>query len=130
MLFFLKRAAFFFVDNWRIVVPVVAVLIVAVFVFRGCGGRKGIDIEKIEKINSENAAERKKELQEVIEKNAEVVQTVDERTTIAETNVVERDRLIDEKVKEVDAKIAEAKKQGRDVTQEELECMLVPENCK
>ena len=105
-----------------------ALLLAIVFVFRSCGKKASIDQEQINKINAANEKERKAELQKVIEENQEVVATVDNRTTIAETNVVERNRLIDEKIKEVDKKIAEAKQQGHDVTAEELECLLTG-NC-
>lgn len=96
---------------------------------RGCSKPPVIDEEKINKINSANEKERKAELQKVIEENQEVIETVDNRTTIAETNVIERNRVIDEKVKEADKAIAEAKKRGRDVTAEELECLLTGNLC-
>ena len=105
------------------------VVIVFLFVFRSCGRRPAsIDQESINKINSANEAERKKELQNVIEDNADVVRTVDNRSTVAETNVIERNRLIDEKIKQADQAISNAKAQGRDVTGPELECILTG-NC-
>jgi Co/Zn/Cd efflux system component len=107
---------------------VLVLLLLPFLLLRGCGGSPVIDQEQINKINSANEKERKAELQKVIEDNQETISTVDNRTTIAETNVVERNRLIDEKIKEVDKKIAEAKHQGRDVTAQELECLLTG-NC-
>jgi len=106
------------------------VLLFLVLSLRSCFKKEAkIDLEQIEKINKANEADRKKELQKIIEDNADVVSTVDNRTAIAETNVIERNRLIDEKIKAVDQKIAEAKTQGRDITGPELECLLIPENC-
>lgn len=107
-------------------------IIVLIFVFslRSCFKKEAkIDLEQVEKINKANEADRKKELQKIIEDNADVVSTADNRTAIAETNVIERDRLIDEKVKAVDKKIAEARAGGKDITGPELECILIPENC-
>jgi DNA-binding transcriptional MerR regulator len=126
----LYDALMFLVRNWRITLPAIALGIIVFFVFRSCGRSKGIDVKNIEKINSENKAERQQELREVVEENADAIKTVDGRTTIAETNVVERDRLVDEKVKEADKKIEEAKQQGQDVSSEQLECILLPEKCQ
>lgn len=110
---------------------VALVILLIVLGLRGCGkSTPKIDEASLQKINSANKKEREQELQKVIENNADVVKTVDNRSNIAETNVVERNRLIDEKVKAADQAIVAAKQQGRDVTSEELECILIPENCK
>lgn len=120
--------------HWRLVAVCLGaflLLILVVMAFRGCGKREvKIDEEQIQKINQANERERKAELQKVIEENQEVIKTVDERSNLAEVNRVERERVIDEKIKEVDKKIADAKSQGKDVTQEELKCLLIPENCR
>lgn len=109
----------------------VLLLMIVVLGIKSCGKKEThIDQASVEKINSNNKAEREAELTRTIEKNQDVITTVDGRTTIAETNVVERDRLIDEKVKSADQAIQAAKQQGRDVTSEELECILIPNNCK
>lgn len=130
VLFALKRIWYFLYDNWKFTLPVFLIIVLLIVGYKACGKKKtSIDLERIEKINSANRAEREKELQRVIEDNAEVVRTNDNRTAIAETNVIERNRIIDEKVKAVDAEIQKAKQQGHDVTKEELECLLVPENC-
>jgi DNA-binding transcriptional MerR regulator len=95
-----------------------------------CGKSKGIDIKNIEKINSENRAERQAELREVVEANADTITTVNGNTTIAETHVTERNAEVDAKVREADKKIQDAKQQGQDVSSEQLECILLPEKCK
>jgi hypothetical protein len=131
MLFVLKRIWWFARDNWKIVVPAIVLLVLVILFYKTCGHKKAsIDLETVNKINNANEQERKAELRKTIEENQTVVNTVDNRTTIAETSVSERDRQIEAKVKEADARIAEAKQQGRDVTQEELQCILVPEDCK
>jgi hypothetical protein len=121
--------------NKRILLIFAAIFIVfiaVVIVTKSCGRKKAsIDQEALQKINSANRAERTAELQKVIEDNAAVVQTVGNRSTIAETNVVERERKIAEKVAEADKAVIAAKAQGRDITGPELECLLIPENiCK
>ena len=106
-------------------------LLLLVFVFRSCGGKSAkIDLETVDKINSKNEAEAKKAVRDAVVENANVVMTVDNRSTLAETNIVERDRLIEEKLKVVNQKVAEAKAGGGNVTGPELECILIPENCQ
>ena len=102
------------------------VLLLLVFAFRSCGKKTAkVDLETVDKINSKNDAEAKKAVRQTVEENVDVATTVDNRSTLAEVNIVERDRLIEEKIKVVNQKVAEAKNQGRDVTAEELECLLV-----
>lgn len=107
-------------------------LLIVFFSFKSCFKPKSakVDIETANKINTGNAAEVRQQVRDMVEENAEVATTVDNRTTIAETNVVERNRLIEEKVKAIDQKIAEAKSNGEDITQEKLQCLLVPSDCQ
>lgn len=113
------------------VLAAIALLLLIVFAYRGCKSKTAkVDLETVDKINSKNAAEAKKEVRDLVEENINVTTTVDNRTTLAEANAVERDRLIEEKIKVVNQQIAEAKNQGRDVTQEELQCLLVPSDCQ
>lgn len=110
-----------------------AILLFAVvaFFYRHCGPKTAsIDLKSVEKINKANETERKAELQKVIEQNADVIKTVDERNTIAETNETERNAQIFAKIQEADRKIAEAKASGRDVTSAELEKILCPNGCR
>lgn len=131
MLFVLKRIGFFIVDNWKLaagVVGVVAVLILFGLVMSKCSPKPKIDMKAVNEINSANEVERKKVLEKTITENASVVKTVDERKTIAEVSEAEKQTQIYVKIQEVDAKIAAAKAQGRDVTGPELECLLM--GCK
>lgn len=119
--------------HWRWLLYIVAglgLLLLLVFAFRSCGKSAKIDLETVDKINSKNAAEAKKEVREMVQDNLDVATTVDNRTTLAEANAVERDRLIEEKIKEVNQKVAEAKASNGNVTQEELQCILVPSDCQ
>lgn len=112
------------------ILAAILIIVVCAFCYKKCGPKPAsIDQKSIEKINKANEVERKAELQKVIEQNADVVKTVDERNTIAEMNEVERQAQIHAKIAEADQKIAAAKANGRDVTSAELECILVPASC-
>jgi uncharacterized membrane protein len=114
-----------------IAVGVVIFLVIFGLVYRSCSSKSAkVDLETVDKINDGNKAEVRKEVRELVEENAEVVTTVDNRTTIAETNVVERERVLDEKVRVVEQKIAEAKSIDGNVSQEDLQCALVPSDCQ
>jgi preprotein translocase subunit SecF len=120
-----------FISAYPLVFVVGGVILLTVILFFSfCGKSGGIDQESINKINSANEAERKQELREVIEKNADTVKTVDNRTAITETNIEQRNQEIEAKIKQADKKILEAKSQGRDVTAEELEKCLLEGDCK
>lgn len=133
MILFLANLWGWIIAHWRLLLYIAAGVILVIgiaLVFRACGKSSAkIDLETVDKINSKNEAEAKKEVREMVEDNLNVATTVDNRTTLAEANAVERDRLIEEKIKEVDKKIQEAKANGGNVTQEDLECILVPANC-
>lgn len=131
MNFLLNRTLLFIRDHWKGFAIGAGVLVLVILFYKACGHKKAtIDLDTVNRINNANEKERKAELRKTIEDNATVVSTVDNRTTIAETNVAERDRLIEEKVKAANAEIQKAKQQGRDVTQDELQCILVPGDCK
>lgn len=131
---FLANIVGYITLHWRtfaLAVGGLILLLVIIIGFRSCGKREvKIDEEQIQKINNANEKERKKELEKIIFENSNTIKTVDERTEIVNVNVVERERELDQKIAEVDKKIAESKSQGKDVSSAELECLLVPENCK
>lgn len=113
-----------------IVLAIIVVLFVAIS-FKAClTPQPKIDEQTIQKVNSENERVRKEELKQIIEENSEVIKTVDERTTIAETNIEERDKLINQKIAEVDKKLEQIKNNKGEVTSDELQCLLVPTDCK
>jgi hypothetical protein len=132
----------FFANIWgwivahkRLVIYTVLAMALALllfFAYRGCkGGKKAtIDLEGVTKINSVDRAERLKELEKVITENQDVIATADNRTTLAEQDIVTRNREIARKVAEADKAIENAKSHGRDVTQQELECLLTPKECE
>lgn len=109
----------------------ILLVVIVAFFYRHCGPKPAsIYMKSVNKINKANEIERKAELQKMIEQNADVVKTVDQRNTIANEDERTRDAAIWAKIQQADQKIADAKAGGRDVTSAELECILVPENCK
>jgi hypothetical protein len=127
---FLQNALGWAYANWRILVGVFLLIFVFAFVLRQCNRppKVKIDEAQIQKINSENRAERIKELTEVVEANADVIKTVDERTELVEVAAEARNQEVDARVKKADEKIQEAKREGKDVTAEELEALLLGGN--
>ena len=107
-------------------------LAISLLIYKACFVHKPIQIEEtsLEKIKSENKAERIKELTKVVEANADVIKTVDNRTELSEVNNIERNREVDARVKKADEALQAAKAQGKDVTAEQLECILLPEKCQ
>jgi uncharacterized protein HemX len=89
-----------------------------------------IDQAQIQKINSADEKEKKQAEQEIVQQNIDVIQSNESNRTLTEANVDERNRQSDQKIVELDKKVAEAKSQGRDVTQEEVQCILAPDSCK
>lgn len=123
------------VQRWVIIGTLVLVGIIITVLglwLRSCvrTRRAKISEASIQKINKANDAERKAELEKVINDNADVIKTVDERKTLAEAHEAERDAAIWAKIQDADEKIVAAKAQGHDVTSEELHCILVPGDCK
>lgn len=119
-------------DNWRLVAGIIMALAISLLIYKACFVHKPIQIEEtsLEKIKSENKAERIKELTKVVEANADVIKTVDNRTELSEVNNIERNREVDARVKKADEALQAAKAQGKDVTAEQLECILLPEKCQ
>jgi hypothetical protein len=98
---------------------------------RSCGRKKDIklDHETVQKVNSIDKAEVRKEIREMVEENLDVVEAVGSQTALTEVNAVERNRVIEEKITEADRKIQEVKAEKGNVTQEDLQCILVPSDC-
>lgn len=115
--------------HWKVTlifVGIVFLLATVVLFTKSCVRKKvNIDEAQIQKINSENRAERIKELTEVVESNADVIKTVDERTELVDVAAEARNQEVDARVKKADEAIVAAKREGKDVTAEELECLLV-----
>ena len=111
---------------------IVVVVIAGGLWFKSCRENHRLKVyqKQVEKINKADEKERKAELQKVIDDNADVITTNDQRSTIAQANEDQKQAQIYSKIQEADQRIADAKAQGRDVSQDELECILVPAHCK
>ena len=115
---------------WREALAVVGVILalgIVIFTFKACNKpekKLEIPIERINKINSDNEQEKREGLRETVVEHQEVLITVDERTTIAEVNVEERDAEIAKKVADADAKITVVRQHKGDVTADEVKCLL------
>jgi hypothetical protein len=120
-----------FVKHWRLYCLLILLLFTVVLFKKACRPKPlTIPVETLDKINKATRHERLEELRKTVDENADVISDVDNRTTIAEANVVERNRIAEERVQQADKQIEAAKQQGRDVTSAELECILVPEHCQ
>lgn len=126
----LRRILLFVVDHWIGVLLAIALLVAVFFGYKACRREVKIDEEQIQRINKANEIERREELKKVITENQDVIRTAENRTIATDASIAERERQIDAKVKEADAKIVEIKQQKGDVSQEELVCLLQPETCK
>lgn len=122
----------FIKGNWRkiaIAVGIIILFLIIFFTYQSCKPQPKIDIETVNAINTVNEQKRKEELTKTFNENADVIKANDGRTALTDLTVDERNKQIAEKVKEADKKIAESKANGENVTQEGLECLLIPENC-
>jgi hypothetical protein len=124
------------VQKWTIIGAIGLILLIVLAIglwLKSCSAAHKLKVNQaqVEKINKADEKERKAEYQKIVTENADVVTTTDERTTIAETNETEKQAQIYAKVQEADEKVQAAKAaSGRDVSQDELECILVPQHCK
>jgi hypothetical protein len=125
-------------NQWTLWPKLISVGIVAVLLIVLVGGLRSclsksrtakVDLETVDKINSKNANEARSDINKMVEENLDVVRTADNRTTLVEANAVERDRLIAEKKAVVNREVEKARAIDGNVTQEELQCILVPSDC-
>lgn len=65
-LMILKKIVWFCKDNWKVVLPIFAVLIIAVFVYRACNKPPKLDEEAIRKAQAAIAKEDRKEMIEIL----------------------------------------------------------------
>jgi hypothetical protein len=117
---------------WAAVILVALVAVAAVF-NRACdwlGSARVTTPQEVQDINDANEAKRDQQLTATVERHADAVTTVDGRNTISDVNTVERNAAVDAKVEQIKAGIDRVhREKGRDITQEELECMLTGNDC-
>lgn len=134
MLFLLKRIGFFIADNWPYVLAAVVAFVLFVYLIVGLNscGKNTPPVFTPESLNKINSAEREqidKVVREVITENTEAKHTVDNRTATSEAEAERLKQEVDEKARKAAEKVIEARNQGRDVTAEELECIVLG-SCK
>lgn len=132
---FLANVWGYIVAHWRWFLYgflAIALLLLVVFAYRGCRGSKKatIDLESVTKINNADRKERLEELEKTVIQNQDVIESASNRTALTDLDIETRRKEVQAKVDAADKKVMEAKEQGRGVTQEELQCILVPEDCK
>lgn len=122
----------FFKTYWKKILVglgLIIVLTTVAIVYSHCKKQPTIDQETIQKINDKNEQKRLEALKKTVTDNLDVIKDTHDQTTLDNLEIDQKNKEIDKKVAELDKKVEEAKKQGHDVTQAELECLLVPANC-
>jgi hypothetical protein len=66
MLFFLKRIFFFVIDNWKIVLPIIALLIGSIFIYRACHKTPHLDEQQIKRAQDAIAKQDREEMTKVL----------------------------------------------------------------
>lgn len=111
---------------WIVIAGLVLAVVLGAGVFFGnCGKSSKINQDEINKINAADRAEREKIFREVIEKNADTVQTVDNRTLQTEQNIETRNQVIEARIKAANDAVVEARRNNSNITAEELENLLL-----
>jgi uncharacterized membrane protein YvbJ len=64
--FFLKRVFWFVVDNWRIVLPAVVLLVAGVFVYRACNRPPKLDEKAVQRAQTAIATQDREEMTKVL----------------------------------------------------------------
>lgn len=109
----------------------VAILVLGLWV-RSCVSQRNVkfDHETVDRINNQNAADAKVEVREMVKENADVLTTIDGRTTISNLSEEEQAKEIERVTAAAAAKVEAAKQIKGNVTGPELECILLPEKCQ
>ncbi len=131
-MFTLAAISAWFISNKRTIIYMglaILILIIAISTYQCTKKEVRYDYETINKINSQNEKESKQAIREVIEANAESIKTIDERNTLSDEQIEFKQREVDKKVEQISKEIEYSKSQHGNVSGEELECLLVPENC-
>lgn len=111
-------------------IGILILLVVIAGVYQNCKPQPHLDLESVQKINVADEVARKEELKKKLEENANIIKSTRENTNLIDLSIEEKNKQIAEKVEEANKQIEVIKEQGRDVTSEELECILIPEHCQ
>ncbi len=109
-IFVLKRVGFFIIDNWRVVVTGLAILLVliaAILTYRGCKARRAtLNQQEIIELQKAIATEDRKVMEKILVDSDVREKRIDENVANAKTETVNA--------------IAEAKKKASQMSNEEL----------
>lgn len=111
IIFFFKRAFYFCVDNWKVVLPVVLAIVLGLYLLVKWNNRHAkLDQESIIKAQQAIASQEKAKMEEVFAQIEVKDQNIDANIAFSET-------------KKINA-LAEARKKAREMSREELEDYL------
>ncbi len=66
ILFFLKRAFWFVVDNWKVVLPAAVLIVAGVFVYRACNRPPKLDEKAIQRAQTAIAKQDREEMTKIL----------------------------------------------------------------
>lgn len=107
----------FLIANWYWIALGIGILVLFfVLVSGSCRNERKVEIneEAIQKVNSADRREREAALEKVITENRDAIESVDNRNI-----------SIQQEIKRAEAAIEASKRQGKDVSAEELEVLLL-----
>lgn len=103
---FLKRVFFFCIDNWKVVLPIVLVLVGGIFLLRACNKPPKLDQEAIIRAQDAIASREKAKMEEAFAQIEVKDQNIDANVAFSET-------------KKLNA-LAEARRKAREMSNEDL----------
>lgn len=108
--FFLKRLVYFVIDHWKIILPVIAILIIGIFVYRACNKPPKLDEKAIQKAQRAIAENDRKAMEEVLIESEVAEKQIDQNLANADRQKLEA--------------ISEARKKVSQMNNEELAAEL------
>jgi hypothetical protein len=81
---FTKLALWFVIDNWKVVLPIVLVLVAAVFVFKACNKPPSLNEKQIQKAEQAVKERNDKVLKEILAESDTRVDAIDSNIKLSE----------------------------------------------
>lgn len=101
-----KRVFWFAIDNWKVVLPIVALIIISLFVLRACNKPASLNEKQIQKNQEAIASGERKKMEEALLESRVAEQQIDANRADAENK----------KLKALD----DARKEAREMSNEDL----------
>lgn len=108
--FFLKRLVYMVIDHWKIILPVLAILVIGIFVYRFCNKPPKLDEKAIQKAQQAIAENDRKAMEEVLIESEVAEKKIDQNLANADRQKLEA--------------ISEARKKVSQMNNEELAAEL------